>query len=195
MARYCPNADETIIGYLAQQRQNVRSIKPKLPTPSAPPALPTTAPSPADVPSNQGFTMVYPLSRLYTDHTGRFPFRAPLGNQYIMIAFHADGNLILQQAFKSKSNHHCIAAYNAIMTCLAARGLSVDLQILNNEATAYKEAITFKWNAKLQLAPPDMHHQNQAECNIHTFKDHSAFPPHLWDLLLPQAELTLNLLH
>jgi hypothetical protein len=75
-----------------------------------------------------------------------------------MIAFHADGNLILQQAFKSKSDRHQIAAYNVIMTHLAARGLLVDLQILNNEASAAsKEAITFKWNAKFQLVLPDMH--------------------------------------
>jgi hypothetical protein len=90
-----------------------------------------------------------------------------------MIAFHANGNLILQQAFKSKSNHHYIAAYNAIMLCLTARGLSVDLQILDNEAsTAYKEAITFKMNTKFQLVPSDMHHSNRAECAIFTFKDH-----------------------
>jgi hypothetical protein len=76
----------------------------------------------------------------------------------MMIAFHANGNLILQQAFKSKSDRHQIAAYNAIMTRLAARGLSVDLQILDNKASAeYKEAITFKWNEKFQLVPPDMH--------------------------------------
>jgi hypothetical protein len=121
-----------------------------------------------------------------------------------MIAFHADGNLILQQALKSKSDCHQIAAYNAIMTRLAARGLSVDLQILNNKASAkYKEAITFKWNTKFQLVPPDMHCQNRAECAILTFKDHflailaginSAFPPYLWDLLLPQTAFTLNLL-
>ncbi len=81
--------------------------------------------------------------------TGRFPIRAHLSNQYIMIAFHADGNLILQQAFKSKSDRYRIATYNAIMTCLAARGLLVDFQILDNKAsTAYKEAINFKWNAK-----------------------------------------------
>jgi hypothetical protein len=87
--------------------------------------------------------------------------------EYIMIAFHANGNLILQQAFKSKSNCHCIAACNAITTRLAARGLLVDLQILNNEASvAYKEAIAFKWNAKFQLVPPDMHRQNRAECAI-----------------------------
>ena len=90
------------------------------------------------------------------------------------------------------------------MTRLAARGLSVDLQILDNEASlAYKEAITFKWNAKFQLVPPDMHRRNRAKRAICTFKDHflailsgvdAAFPPCLWDLLLPQAKLTLNLL-
>jgi hypothetical protein len=121
-----------------------------------------------------------------------------------MIAFHANGNLILQQAFKSKSNRHCIAAYNTIMTCLVARGLSVDLQILANKASsAFKEAITFKWNSTFQPVPPDMHRRNQMECAIRTFKDHflailagvdSSFPPYLWDLLLRQAELTLNLL-
>jgi hypothetical protein len=91
------------------------------------------------------------------------------------------------------------------MTRLAARGLSVDLQILDNEASlAYKEAITFKWNATFQLVPPDMHRCNQAERAICTFKDHflailagvdAVFPTYLWDLLLPQAKLTLNLLH
>jgi hypothetical protein len=48
-----------------------------------------------------------------------------------------------------------------------------------------------------------MHRRNRAERAIRTFKDHllailagvnAAFPPYLWDLLLPQAELTLNLL-
>ena len=90
------------------------------------------------------------------------------------------------------------------MTRLAAQGLSVDLQILDNKAsTAYKEAIIFKWKATFQLVPPDMHRRNRAERAICTFKDHflailsgvdAAFSPYLWDLLLPQAELTLNLL-
>ncbi len=68
---------------------------------------------------------------------------------------------------------------------------------------AYKEAITFKWKATFQFVPPDMHRHNQAEQAIRTFKDHflailagvdAAFPPYLWGLLLPQTELTLNLL-
>jgi hypothetical protein len=63
-----------------------------------------------------------------------------------MIAYHTDGNLILQQGFKSRSNTHCIAAYNAIMARLAAQGLSADRQILDNKTSvAYKHAITFTW--------------------------------------------------
>jgi hypothetical protein len=121
-----------------------------------------------------------------------------------MIAYHSDGNLILQQAFKTRSDRQQIAACNAIMTRLAARGLAIDLQILDNEASAaYKHAITVTLQAKFQLIPPDMHRRNRAERAIRTFKDHflaipagvdSKFPPYLWDLLLPQAELTLNLL-
>ena len=66
-----------------------------------------------------------------------------------MIAFYANGNLILQQAFKTRNDRHWIAAYNAIMSQLVARSLANGLQILDNEASAaYKEAITVKWGAK-----------------------------------------------
>ncbi len=80
----------------------------------------------------------------------------------------------------------------------------MDLQIVDIEASAaFKQAITFAWHAKFQLVPPDMHSRNCAERAIRTFKDHflailagidKSCPPYLWDLLLPQAELTLNLL-
>ena len=52
------------------------------------------------------------------------------------IAYHANGNLILQQVFQTKSNWRYIAAYSTIMTQLAKCGLVVDLQILENEASA-----------------------------------------------------------
>jgi hypothetical protein len=187
------------MGHLAQQRQNVQSTKAK-PTLPAPLAV---LPPPIEAPSNQVFVVTKPLSKLFTNNTGCFPVRARSGNQYIMIAFHADSNLILQQAFKS-SNRHRIPAYNIIMMCLAAQGLSVDLQILDNEASATsKKAITFKWNATFQLVSPDMYRRNWSESTICMFKDqflailagvNSAFPLYLWDLLHPQAKLTLNLL-
>ncbi len=54
-----------------------------------------------------------------------------------------------------------------------------------------------------QLVPPHDHRQNKAEKAIQTFKDHfvailygadTSFPLNLWDLLLRQAEHTLNML-
>jgi len=192
--RYCPDADETIKGHLAQQLQHVQSTKPKQPIVVPPPVVP--APLQEEKPLL--VVQTYPISKLYTDDTGQFPIKARSGNQYVMIAYHEDGNLILQQPFKSKKDVHRITAYNAIMTHLAARGLSVDLQILDSKASAaYKHAITFNWKATFQLVPPDMHQRNRAKQAIRTFKAHllailAVVDP--WDLLLPQAKLTLNLL-
>jgi hypothetical protein len=54
-----------------------------------------------------------------------------------------------------------------------------------------------------QLVPPHYHRRNAAERAIRTFEEHfvtglssadPSFPMHLWDRLLPQAEITLNLL-
>jgi hypothetical protein len=54
-----------------------------------------------------------------------------------------------------------------------------------------------------QLVPMHCHRTNAAERSIITFKEHFKsglatvdpdFPIHLWDRLLPQAEITLNLL-
>ena len=86
------------------------------------------------------------------------------------------------------------------MTRLHNRGHTVDLQVLDNKASA---TITQTWKATYQLVPPNMHQQNDAERGIRTFKDHflailasvdPAFPKSRWDLLIPHAELTLNLL-
>ena len=160
MARYCPDANKTILGHLAQQHQNVKSTKPKPGAPAAP-TLTSQPPTPLDVPSHQVFIKVRPLSRLYTDDMGCFLVKACSGNQYVMIAFHANGNLILQQVFKTRNDRHQIVAYNAIMMQLVTRNLAINLQILDNEASAtYKEAITIKWKAKFQLVPPDMHRRN-----------------------------------
>jgi hypothetical protein len=58
-------------------------------------------------------------------------------------------------------------------------------------------------NISYQLVPPHCHRRNAAERAIRTFKEHfvaglssvdPSFPMHLWDRLLPQAEITLNLL-
>ncbi len=143
---------------------------------------------------------VYPISKLYSDDTGWFPVHAHSGNQYVMIAYHTAGNLILQQAFATKADKHCMPAFNVIMTCLTAKGLSVDLNIRDNKASAdFKRVINETWRATFQLVLPDMF--LKAEQKIRHFKDHflsiladvdATFLPSLWDLLLLQAKLTIN---
>ena len=121
-----------------------------------------------------------------------------------MVAYHCDSNMILTAPFKSRSDKHCMLAYHDIMQRLQARGMLADLQIMNNEASAeYKRIITLEYGVKYQLVPAHIHRRNAAERAIRTFKTHffailagvaADFPQYLWDLLLPQAELTLNLL-
>jgi hypothetical protein len=122
-----------------------------------------------------------------------------------MIAYHMDGNLILQQVSQTKANNkHHIPAFNTIMERLAARGLSVDLNIRDNEASKdFKLVITESWKTKFQLVLPDMHQRYKVEQMIWHLKHHflsilagvnATFLSYLWDLLLPQAKLIVNLL-
>ncbi len=118
VARYCPDSDETILGHLPQTWQNVRSSKPSKPPSMARPPLALLSPQDDDL--KEIVIQVYPNSKLYLDDTGWFPICACSGNQYVMIAYHMAGNLILQQAFATKADKHRIPAFNVIMTHLTA---------------------------------------------------------------------------
>ena len=121
----------------------------------------------------------------------------------LLQAYHYASNAILIRPFASKADGHRIPAYRAIMARLKQSDKTVDIHILDNEAsTAYRAAIT-ESGCTYQLVPPHVHRRNAAERAIRTFKDHflailagvdPTFPASRWDLLLPQAELTLNLL-
>jgi hypothetical protein len=167
--------------------------------PEDPIQKPTALPS-----TNELYITDFPLAKLYTNNTGRLPIWARSGNQYITIIFHSHCNVILCAPYVNRSDKHLLAAYNSIMHRLANRGHNVDLQILDNEVSAkFKATIVDKWRVRYQLAPLDVHHCNAAKQAIQTFKSHflaiiaglpPAFQRYLWDLLLPQTELTLNLL-
>jgi hypothetical protein len=66
-----------------------------------------------------------------------------------------------------------------------------------------KEHIRQQYKFTMELVPPGCHRRNAAEVAIRNFKAHflsilagtaDNFPPSLWDRLLPQTEITLNLL-
>jgi hypothetical protein len=104
---------------------------------------------------------------------------------------------------KSRSASEWVKVYDPIHQELTAKGFTPKFQTLDNEAfTALKNFFTTN-DVEYQLVPPHCHRRNAAERAIRTFKEHfvaglssfdPTFPLHLWDRLLPQAEITLNLL-
>jgi hypothetical protein len=104
---------------------------------------------------------------------------------------------------KFRSASEWVKAYDTIHQELTAKGFKPKLQTLDNEASAALKNFFTANDVDYQLVPPHCRRRDAAERAIRTFKEHfvaglssvdPAFPLHLWDRLLPQAEITLNLL-
>ena len=110
----------------------------------------------------------------------------------------------LYAAYKKRSNKHCIVAYNYIMEQLTSRFHKVINQAMDKKAIAsHKKFIKGTRKSKYQIAPPDVHRRNVVERAIRTFKSHflaildgvnPTFTINMSDKLLPQTEMTLNLM-
>jgi hypothetical protein len=120
-----------------------------------------------------------------------------------MMLVEVDGNYIDAEPMKNRSAGSMIKAYLTLWKQLMETGnVKPTTHILDNKASAeLKEAI--KKNCTIQLVPPDNHRRNLAERAIQTFQNYfkaiiagvdDSFPMKLWDKLLPQIALTLNLL-
>ena len=120
-----------------------------------------------------------------------------------MIVYHCNTNLILMVPFKTRKDTNSLKEYDKIMQRLSDHKLTVDLQIIDNEASVeYKRVIKKKWKINYQLVPPNTYLSNAVEQAICTIKAHFIsilagvapdLPRNLWDLLIPQTEVTLNL--
>ena len=140
---------------------------------------------------------------VYTDLTGKFPVTSRMGNKYILVLYHYDSNAILFRPMKNRSDAEAVRCYKNIYTFLSERNCAPKLNIMDNEASRAVKRFITNTTAKYQLVEPHNHRVNAAERAIRTFKNHFVaglasthpqFPLYLWDELLPQAELTLNLL-
>ena len=139
----------------------------------------------------------------YFDLTGQFPYTSARGFKYIFVLYDHDSNAILVEPLKTKNAGEIKNAWLKLHLRLNNSGLFPKTYIIDNEAsTEIKQAIK-KYKLNYQLTPPHMHRINAAERAIRTFKNHllaglasldPKFPINEWDRLLPQAEITLNLL-
>jgi hypothetical protein len=96
-----------------------------------------------------------------------------------------------------------VRAFDLLIQSLIIRGLKPSLQRLKNEASLALINYLTTQGIDYQLASPHIHRRNNAERVIKTFKNHFIsglcsvdpnFPRKLWEKLLPQATITLNLL-
>jgi hypothetical protein len=120
-----------------------------------------------------------------------------------MILYDYDSNAILAQPIKDRTAPELLKAFQMMEQELVARGLTPKLMKLDNEASKLLKTNLHRQDITFQLVPPYSHRRNSAERAIRSFKDHfiaglcttdKSFSMHLWDRLLPQAVITLNML-
>jgi len=141
--------------------------------------------------------------KINTVQPGRFPKKSLRGNQYIMVLTKSDSDVILVEPMKNRTSGEMIRAYQALINHLHAANIIPEQHILDNECSEVFKATIKGNNMTYQLVPPHDHRRNRAEKAIQIFKDHfvavlcganKEFPLTLWDLRLPQAKATLNML-
>ena len=203
--KHFPESVETVKGHMKKQKAGIRSTKKQLIMPTE---TDEELPQATTTKSREIMLQVLDTTdelamKIYTDQTGKFPTRSSKGNQYIMVLAELDSNAILVEPMRNRTAGEMVKTYNNLIRRLKKCGITPKHQILDNEISAeYKEAMA-EHNITYQLVPPHDHRRNMAERAIQTFKAHfisilcgvdENFPLHLWCRLLPQAEITLNML-
>jgi hypothetical protein len=107
------------------------------------------------------------------------------------------------KAKEDQTKPSILKAYKMACELLTSRSLKPCLQKLDNEASTALQHYMASVDVDFQLVPPHVHHRNTAKRAIQKLRNHFIaglcstnpfFPLRLWDRLLPQALLTLNLL-
>jgi hypothetical protein len=187
----------TDMGHMNQRRWNIRSTS-KIPIEDVP-----TTETNLGTKTHLVYAVLVDQGQLYTDLTGKFPVRSSKGNSYVMVCYVYYCNYVKVIPMKSRSASEWVKAYDHIHQELTTKGFKPKLQTLDNKASAALKHFFAANDVEHQLVPPHCHRRNAAERAIRNFKEHfvaglssvdPTFPLHLWDRLLPQAEITLNLL-
>ena len=206
LTKYPPNTIPTAKGHLDNHRHGLRSTTPD---PSLDESDSDLHPTPTPRPPGplSVFTKLLDLTRdhgtiRHSDATGRFPIPAKSGAQYVLVIYCA--NYIHAKTLNGRTASDYIAAYKSGTAFFLSKGITPSYERLDNETSSALETyIKTTLNLKIQYVPPNDHRANKAERAIRTWKNHFIailctfdpdFPFEVWDLLIPQAELTLNLL-
>ena len=145
-----------------------------------------------------------PTGRVFTDQTGPFPVVSIQGIKAVMVMYDYDSNAILiDEGITSRGKTELLRAYTKLIARLSQAGLHPRIQRMDNEVSNIFKTFLQTQNIDLELTPAHVHRRNAAERAIRTWKNHflsglaslnPRFPLRYWSHLLPQSEMTLNLL-
>ena len=205
--KYMPKSVATAKGYLDQTQKNQHSTKPKTLQPDDDDGNDIKAMPP--ITDRKCMYYVYAAiisapstsSQIYTNQMGHFPVQSWFGNKYITVLYDYDSNCILAEPMKNCTDAAMIGAYQTHYNSLVAQGLEPRLQKLDNKASKWlKQFITkvefqLVWSADASVQcgrASNLNIQNHFIAGL--CSTDKLFPMNLWDQLLPQAVMTLNLL-
>ena len=138
-----------------------------------------------------------------TDSPGQYPVTSARGHNYIFVMYDYDSNYIHAVPIKSRRSCDLVSAFQTCYVLLTDNGLMGKIVRLDNEISATMIKHIQSEQLEYQLAYPGDHRVNYAEGAIQTYKNHfistlhgtdPEFPANCWDLLMPQINITLNLL-
>ena len=114
-----------------------------------------------------------------------------------------DRSNIMTTTTKNRSEKEMISDFKELTTDLKIRGINPGFHIMDKEASTALKKATTTMDIKYQSVPPSNHRAKNADRDIHTFKKHfvawlcsvdSDFHLQLWDKILQQEKISLNLL-
>ena len=114
-----------------------------------------------------------------------------------------DCNAILTKAMNNRSNKKMIRYFTYFAEDLKSQGIHPGFHFMDNEASTGLKLTMMTMTIKYQLVPPSNHRENNSERSIQTFNNHfisglcivdKYFHIRLWDRILQQATISLNLL-
>jgi len=150
------------------------------------------------------FVKTITLDKTYGDSTGRFPWTAMSGAQYMLILYTEDANYIHVEPMQNRKASEYIRAYGRALDFFKRHDIKPSLLRMDNEISNALEAyLVDTRQVPIQYVAPNNHRQNKAERVIRVWKNHFIsilattdpdFPMHAWEELLAHAELTVNLL-
>eukprot|EP00536_Pseudo-nitzschia_multiseries_P019533 jgi/Psemu1/232750/e_gw1.5331.1.1 len=144
-----------------------------------------------------------PKELIAWDLPGRYPVTSRRGHQYVFLMYDYDSNYIDVEPIQSRKSEDLLQGFTACYTRMKEDNVSAKIVRMDNKSSKKLIAYITKNNLDYQLASPGDHRLNHAERAIQTFKNHfiaglngvdDQFPVDDWDLLIPQALITLNLL-